>query len=321
MLEPLSISNSNEWHDAELRNVLDLNFAPDNLGFLSAWLARRARLFRLQELDSGTAIVKVALPVSTPTRVLLPGTTAFMRLGRDDDGPLQAIFGDSLQTRLLVIHEAQSEAFLSRISQSYLPDIVCLEAGTRLPDEWFRRHGLSPRPDAVTSMELRNWGMPSLQFWSNARGAATLKGSLAMFDGFHQRRKQESSRVYDVKELALCEGFYPVESESHNNWAWTGSDTVATLLIPSHGNARLKITLYLFGATIPIDAENVEVFVDDRRCQCQYFGNEKMEISTGQLHEGCAHRVDIVQSRTVSTAEGSRQIGCALHKLKIEVQP
>jgi len=321
MRHETSAASVHDWQDIELRNVLDVNFAPTNLGFLSAWLARRARSLRVRELGSGSAVVTVALPVTTPTRILLPTAAAFMQSAAKDDGRLEALFGDARATRLLVIHEARSADLVAHISRAYQPDIVCADARQRLEFQSLHGEALAAQPNVVTPRAREHWGLPALEFWANARGAATLHSSLALFDGFYQRRKHEATRVYDVKDLALCEGFHPVESESHNHWAWTGSDTVATLLIPSHGNARAKITLYLFGATIPIDADNIEVFVDDRPTQCQFFGSDKIEITTGVLREGCAHRLDIVQSRTVATAEGSRQIGFALHKLRIDVLP
>jgi hypothetical protein len=76
----------------------------------------------------------------------------------------------------------------------------------------------------------------------------------------------------------------------------------------------------LFGTTIPVDAENIEVLVDDERCKCEFTGNDKIEAYAHSRREGCSHRVDIIQRRTVPTADGSREIGIALHKLKIEIQ-
>lgn len=301
--------------------MLDVNAIPGNLGFISAWLGRRSRLIQLRELGTATAVVKVTLPVATPTRVLLPSSTAFIQWRTEEnDRALEAAFGSSRRTRMVVFHDVQSSRLLSEVDRWYAPDIVCIESHTNLADDWFHGQQLRLCTTSATTRELRNWGVPTLSVWANELGAASIRHSFAMFDTFHHRRKQESMRVYDIRDLILCEGFYPVESENGNNWAWTGSETVGTFLIPSHGSAKLRLTLFLFGATIPIDAENIDVLVDERRCQCTFVANEKIELTTGYLREGCSHRVDILQRRTVATSDGSRRIGLALHKVKVDVQ-
>ena len=158
-----------------------------------------------------------------------------------------------------------------------------------------------------------------LCLWANEAGKKSLCHALAMFDSSYRLRKRERVRVYDVDDLTLCEGFYPVESENGSKWAWTGSETMATLLIPSHGSGRLKITLFLFGAKIEVNSDTIDILVDGNACACEFVLHEKIEVTTGYVRAGCSQRLDIFQSRTISTSDGSRQIGFALHKVKVEI--
>jgi len=315
MLDRISIDTA-----TEPRNIVHVNFMPDNLGFLASWLAKRARLVHVRELGSAAASVSINLPVVSPARVILPASASYMQWSPDSSkNSLPVVIGYSLSPRMLVVQEVRSAGFLSEVCRVFRPDILALGSGIARGDTGYQDQDLASTSDAVTRTELAEWGMHDAAFWANEVGARSLRHSLAMFDSYCRRRKKEAARVYDVGDLLLCDGFYPVESQNGNQWAWTGSETVATLLLPNHGSGRLKITLFLFGTKIPIGSETMQIFVNGDACACGFFLNEKIEIVTGYLRPGCSHRVDIFQSRMTPTTDGSRQIGFALHKVKVEI--
>ena len=291
-----------------VRNLVSLNGAPNALGFAAAAFGLAAREIRIDELGPAYLTACSEAPGVPDMRVLLPRTIAF---SPSEDGLSRYLTG-LLGPRMLVAHSARSAGRLERLHRMVGFDAACLSAAI---DVEAARDALFP---LTLLPELGIPGLEGVRFFGNAMGLRSLDTALALIDAARRRRRRVRAHVYDVSELALSAGFYPVERDRAWAWAWTGPDSIATVLVPSHGEGRMMLTLFFFSTKFALDADHLRVLVGGVEARCAYFPDEnKVEVAADCTDPLCT-RVDLVQTEMVVTADHSRFIGLALHKVKLE---
>jgi hypothetical protein len=294
-----------------IRNVVHFNPEPDALGYAAAIFAQSARLLRVRELGDRLA-ARMIIPSVTDLRVWLPDTTA---LSRDGEG-LSAILANLQPVKVVIAHRAESLPRLTRLIDRTDPDAVCLaaEIDAAYAPPWLGRFD--------PGFDLAGTGLAGLRSFANEAGAIALTDAFARLDAARRRRLREREQLYDVSDLVACSGLYAIERDERGRWAWTGPETTATFLAPMHGGARARLTLSFLGHQRPLDAHNLQLFLNGRTFPTRYFpGEMKVQVEVVGLAEASFARFDLVQAAMVPTADHSRRVGYAFHALKVEVGP
>ena len=146
-----------------------------------------------------------------------------------------------------------------------------------------------------------------------------LDDAFLAFDRGVRRRRGLGKIVNEVEDLVIGEGVAAVERDRYWSWAWTGPGACASFLVPSIGAGRLRLTVFFFAAQSPVNAENIELWVEGERTVARHFeGDMKIEADLPPLPAHCCLKVELRQARTVMTPDRSRLIGYALHKVSVE---
>jgi hypothetical protein len=296
----------------QIRNLVELNPALDAGRFIARSLASNARRVELTRLGA-CELAAVSAPPRLSVTTLLPRATSFMSgLATRERRALAPVLSGLRAARMLLAAQATDPDHVAHILALYDPDIIWLSGEAR-PGA-----NMTPPPYEL-KYDMAPWGADDASIFANARGAQALDAAFLAFDRSVRRRRDLGKIVNDVEDLVIGDGVAAVERDRYYSWAWTGPGTNASFLVPSIGAGRLRLTIFFFAAQTPVNAENIQLWVEGERTAARHFeGDMKIEADLPPLPAHCCLRVELRQARTVLTPDRSRQIGYALHKVAVE---
>jgi hypothetical protein len=299
-----------------LRHLVEWNLGVfDQARFFWRDCARQSRIVTIDEYGPASYRADWQFPASLALASAVPTGAQF---GLADDtgtefaGALKLLLGGARPLLALglgaIVNADRWAALLART----VPDMVWAPTPPAdLPP------ALAPhRPLADTA----RWGMPREGWYSTQAADRIVHAVTLAFESRWLTRATVGDQVYDIADVIRIAGVYPVEREGADEWCWTGPDPHAVLLIPSHGGAEVMITIFLYGSKLPLSAEHLRVIVDGRAWPTRFVPDElKIEIRFKPAGPRACHRLEIIQCDLWRTPDGSRQLGLALHKLRLTI--
>lgn len=299
-----------------IRNVILFNPSPDGWQFFCNTVAEQAQVIQIHELGSDHCTVMAGMQARSPLQIHLPLSEAFGSGGEW----LDRFLGKLRSPCLLLASDAVAATRLRALCASPSVDMIGLR--TDLAD-------LVPDLESETAlrshkidMGLGALGLSEISFFSEPRRRDILDAATGSFAASAQRRLRQQSQIYNVSDLALISGIYPVETEGEWTWAWTGPERLSTFLAPAHGGQTTRYTLFFFANQLPLLDRTLQILIDGEPAAARYFPDEnKVELMRARNNSRCFNRFDLLHSDLISSNDGSKRLGFALFKLKIEVDP
>ncbi|RJF86450.1 hypothetical protein D3874_04920 [Oleomonas cavernae] len=134
-----------------------------------------------------------------------------------------------------------------------------------------------------------------------------------------QNWRDSSSRLLEVRDLVVFDGFYSIETNGRYDWIWTGAARQSRFFVPAMRGGSVRITFFLFGHQIPLAEEAISIEIDGESAKCRFLPEyQKLEAEFQPKREAIVHLVSIRHALLSSTSDGSRELGVALHRVRVE---
>jgi hypothetical protein len=294
-----------------LANVLELGKTSLPLRQFLVTVAAGCRHLSVEQ--SGD-FMKVAVAVPGLRHVVMPPGLTFARL--DDTGllALQGFVKDCKPARLLAVHDAPHAALARQLLPAFAPDVLVWPLDTAPPA------GFAALPPPAHAARL---GLAAHALLCRPRFGALRHALIVQADAAWRRAASRPSRVLEISELVLVEGCWPIERDRFSSWAWTGTQRLATLLLPPAPAGRLRVTMFFYATKIPIEPSTLRLFVNGRTGIARHFADE-MKLETDIVNDDDNANALILRlqhGRLGTSDDGSRSLGVALHKIKYELLP
>jgi hypothetical protein len=294
-----------------LGQAIEIGAGLPPLQYLLARGARPARWLRVRRF--GRTAIAAAASVEGARGVLLPPSRRFARLDAAGIAGLVGLAQGARAPRAVAVQAAADGALGARLVAEAGAEVAVWPAGYPAPEGFGARAA-----DGMTAA----LGLGGHRLLARPGFAGDLEAMLVRADAARRRALACPVAVHGIEDLVLAEGCWPVESDGGASWAWTGPQRMATILLPPLPPGPRRITLFLYGARVPLARESLRVTIDGQAAEARYAdGEAKIECRVASSPPAPCQVLRIFHARLGATADGSRLIGVALHKVKCEVLP
>jgi hypothetical protein len=296
--------------DAQFRlaQLIEVGVGGVPLQFLLARAADPAR--RLRIILFGRTAVAASLAVAGARSVLLPPGQRFAALDAAGVEGVVRLAEGARAPRAVAAYAAADGALAARLVAETGAELLFWPPDCVVPDGFAERV-----PDGTA--EVLCLGRYRLLTRRGFEGL--LEALLVRVDAARRHAVAAPVAVHGVDDMVLAEGFWAAESDGTATWAWTGPQRTATVLLPPLPPGRRRITLFFYGAQLPLSAEALRIAIDGQPAAAHYVPAEaKIECDAPAAVPGLCQVLQIRHARLAATSDGSRLIGVALHKVKCE---
>jgi hypothetical protein len=313
-LEPV---RSRPVQQSGLANVLLLNEASAAGLFFWHHVAPSAKTIVVNEHGPACFDIAVRCRAPLPLQVNLPPG---VQLGFDTaDG---AKFGRAVrlavagarQIKALVVADWRTAPHLQALYAEFDPDLVVIGPHARALPMQNRRLKAAKLPVDMVSL-----GMGELQWFSDPEVGDLPDRLVRKFASLAAANAAVGNKTFDVDEMILAKGFFPSESLGQAKWAWTGSGATASVILPKIAGKAFRYTVFFYGHKTRLDDRHLQVRIDGSTVPSRYFPDEmKIEVEAPAPERACCVQLDLEHGELWPTPDGSRRLGCALYKIRVE---
>jgi hypothetical protein len=291
-----------------LAQLIEVGAGGAPLQYLLARAADPARRLRITLF--GRTAIATSLAVAGARSVLLPPGQRFADLDADGVAGVVRLAEGARAPRAVAAYAAADGALAARIAAETGAELLFWPRDCAVPDG-FAERGADGTAEALGLGGHRLLASPGFE--------DLLEALLVRADAARRHAIAAPVAVHGVDDMVLAEGCWPAESDGTATWAWTGPQRTATILLPPLPPGRRRITLFFYGAQLPLSAEVLRIAIDGRPADARYVPAEaKIECEAPAAVPAPCQVLQIRHARLAATADGSRLIGVALHKVQCE---
>ena len=304
-----------KYTDARFYNMIEINPGLSDLCYFTHRLCSNARIITIDEYCDDLCLIKISSYSRASPYMYTPSSNSF---GKKDEINIEKVLKNSKTGKAIVIHSALDINFVIKICNIYNPDLIITQDHKVM--EVIKSHFSSHLHTAEDIDFLPNrFSQLKMHFWGNDIGFTALSRECDHIDGIYRRNSKVSAVDFDFSSLIPRIGYYNTEFSGIYEWAWSGPTNSAIFCVPAIGNVDYKITLFFFGTKIKLFSENIKLLVDEKILKSQYFpDDQKIEIWYKNIGYRIFIPIEIRYQRENINNHESRQIGFAIHKLRVE---
>jgi hypothetical protein len=89
--------------------------------------------------------------------------------------------------------------------------------------------------------------------------------------------------------------------------------------LPKIAGKAFRYTVFFYGHKTRLDDRHLQVRIDGSTVPSRYFPDEmKIEVEAPAPERACCVQLDLEHGELWPTPDGSRRLGCALYKIRVE---
>lgn len=287
-----------------VRHLVEVDTSPDQVSYFLRRCASSARLWGIQRLGAFRSL-RMAMPGVDGQH--LPGLAAALTQSADHAGFANLYRRQFDSARSLKVLRIGGALGNDPVIEGLRPDILVCDVTEPLPGGYREKK-------LIVGSDTCRVG------YASEHAEKALERHHLGFMARSEASARDGMRVFRVTEVVLWDGFHYIEGEGAEQWVWSGVGQVARLLVPSVSQRRQqRVTLFFYGNRVPITSDSLSLTIDGRAVEARYFPYEnKIEADFEHKEEAPSVAISLHHSFLGSTDDGSRRLGVALNRIRLE---
>ncbi len=298
---------------AELRHVVWLNRADDDLAFLLHETAPQARVLDITEIGAGHCMMWQGARSTAAPLTLLPDAARWVEDGEAPeplDAALRLTLDAAASLRVLAAGDIVRVDRWRRIEAAVRPDILCLAPRVipLLPQPW--SPGVLRRVDLDGSLAELLPRPPRL--FAQPAALALLQDRLLRLEALARARASQETASYPIADVLALQGMQLPEA----GVSWTGPHRRSVLLLPGHGGGDLLFEIGLAASRLPLDRDHLRFWLDGREAMAN-FGVSAITLLARGVAPALCCRLEIAHAELPRGSEGEAPAGIAMRSISV----